>query len=316
MNKRFLFLFLLFCILFSSLAVGSIFTGKLFDLITGKAVNCDGCMTSNGECVDFGTRISNQYCDIDQNMKSQKVTNQACDNNFECKTDFCSYDKCSDLYDQIQSSITEASSINTSNTGNQGNSQTNDNSNSGSKSSKKKAKNTSTSSTSDQFDDFDQKTKIIPKIVSNPEPEPKQELCNLNSLCEGEENYGNCPEDCFSGSQDNYCDRVKDDICDLDCGNSFDDDCKKSNLFLYLIGMLFFGSLGGLGYYFYKKRNSSQVKLIITKPGAQIPKQNPITKVNNAPNKLFLGNFRSLQHKNFGNYKFGYKNKELENGKR
>jgi len=41
------------------------------------------------------------------------------------------------------------------------------------------------------------------------------------------ENYKNCPTDCPSGSSDNYCDKVKDGICDPDCLPSEDSDCKK-----------------------------------------------------------------------------------------
>lgn len=46
------------------------------------------------------------------------------------------------------------------------------------------------------------------------------ELCNNNKICEidKKENYLSCPSDCPSGSNDNYCDRVLDGKCDLDCG--------------------------------------------------------------------------------------------------
>ena len=40
------------------------------------------------------------------------------------------------------------------------------------------------------------------------------------------ENYKNCPTDCPSGSSDNYCDKVKDGICDPDCLPAEDPDCK------------------------------------------------------------------------------------------
>lgn len=52
-------------------------------------------------------------------------------------------------------------------------------------------------------------------------------ICNKNKVCEIDksENYLSCPEDCPSGSADNYCDMVKDGICDPDCEISADVDC-------------------------------------------------------------------------------------------
>ena len=51
-------------------------------------------------------------------------------------------------------------------------------------------------------------------------------FCNRDNICEVEfENYGNCPQDCPSGSEDNYCDGVKDGICDPDCSGEADSDC-------------------------------------------------------------------------------------------
>lgn len=64
------------------------------------------------------------------------------------------------------------------------------------------------------------------------EKEPKIEkklICNENGICEPEngENYGTCPQDCPSGSKDNYCDKVEDGICDPDCLIEEDIDCKE-----------------------------------------------------------------------------------------
>jgi len=39
------------------------------------------------------------------------------------------------------------------------------------------------------------------------------------------ENYENCPQDCPSGSRDNYCDSIADGICDPDCKAREDIDC-------------------------------------------------------------------------------------------
>ncbi len=42
-------------------------------------------------------------------------------------------------------------------------------------------------------------------------------LCNQDKNCSGFENYLSCPQDCFSGGEDNYCNKVEDGICDKDC---------------------------------------------------------------------------------------------------
>ena len=65
------------------------------------------------------------------------------------------------------------------------------------------------------------------------------QLCNKNKKCEPSlgENYKTCPQDCPSGSKDNYCDKVSDGICDPDCTENEDSDCKKlSMLWIYIIG--------------------------------------------------------------------------------
>lgn len=49
-----------------------------------------------------------------------------------------------------------------------------------------------------------------------------------NKICEyPEENYGNCPQDCASGGEDGYCDKVEDGKCDPDCKSGEDPDCEK-----------------------------------------------------------------------------------------
>lgn len=49
-------------------------------------------------------------------------------------------------------------------------------------------------------------------------------LCE-NKICDSEENYKTCPDDCPSGGKDSYCDKVKDGICDSDCASGEDPDC-------------------------------------------------------------------------------------------
>jgi len=58
--------------------------------------------------------------------------------------------------------------------------------------------------------------------------DPDCKVCNKNNICEPfrKENHGNCPEDCPSGLEDIYCDRVKDGVCDPDCKPDEDPDCR------------------------------------------------------------------------------------------
>ena len=49
-----------------------------------------------------------------------------------------------------------------------------------------------------------------------------------NSKCEDHESYESCTRDCSSGSQDDFCDGVKDGICDPDCSAKTDADCGKN----------------------------------------------------------------------------------------
>ena len=50
-------------------------------------------------------------------------------------------------------------------------------------------------------------------------------LCNMDGNCSGKENSLSCPEDCPTGSADNFCDRQEDGICDPDCAPIADLDC-------------------------------------------------------------------------------------------
>jgi len=84
----------------------------------------------------------------------------------------------------------------------------------------------------------------------------KVEICG-DGICSIHETYANCKEDCPSGSKDNYCDRINDNICDPDCSRTRDidclcnkddicdsnfetnsncpEDCKSDNIIIYLI---------------------------------------------------------------------------------
>ncbi|MCD6216107.1 MAG: DUF333 domain-containing protein [Candidatus Aenigmarchaeota archaeon] len=63
-----------------------------------------------------------------------------------------------------------------------------------------------------------------------------------NGMCDKDENYGSCPQDCESGRRDGYCDGVKDGRCDPDCPEERDVDCKGgANKFLIAIILLVVG---------------------------------------------------------------------------
>ncbi|MBI4143471.1 hypothetical protein HY487_01150 [Candidatus Woesearchaeota archaeon] len=48
-----------------------------------------------------------------------------------------------------------------------------------------------------------------------------------NSICEAHESYESCTKDCSSGGQDDFCDELKDGICDPDCSAKTDIDCQS-----------------------------------------------------------------------------------------
>ena len=49
-----------------------------------------------------------------------------------------------------------------------------------------------------------------------------------NNKCENHESYESCTKDCSSGNQDDFCDEVKDGICDPDCSLKTDVDCENA----------------------------------------------------------------------------------------
>jgi len=50
--------------------------------------------------------------------------------------------------------------------------------------------------------------------------------CNADGTCDPEETYQTCPQDCASGQLDGICDLVEDGICDPDCNETRDEDCR------------------------------------------------------------------------------------------
>ena len=57
-----------------------------------------------------------------------------------------------------------------------------------------------------------------------PQDCPMPAVCG-DKICEENESYHSCPEDCKSGSEDGYCDALKDGVCDPDCRKGIDPDC-------------------------------------------------------------------------------------------
>ncbi|MBI2657946.1 hypothetical protein HYX08_04605 [Candidatus Woesearchaeota archaeon] len=46
-----------------------------------------------------------------------------------------------------------------------------------------------------------------------------------NNFCEEHESHESCTKDCSSGGKDDFCDGLKDGICDPDCSTKTDEDC-------------------------------------------------------------------------------------------
>ena len=85
-------------------------------------------------------------------------------------------------------------------------------------------------------------TRIDFAVIERPEIHSASQ-CNTNNECEPGlgENYKTCPQDCHSGSKDNYCDGIRDGICDSDCLAEKDMDCRKKlpvpNMIWIVIGV-------------------------------------------------------------------------------
>ena len=52
-------------------------------------------------------------------------------------------------------------------------------------------------------------------------------FCDNNGICEEIESYEYCLSDCPSGSNDDFCDNIQDDVCDPDCQLLDNEDCKR-----------------------------------------------------------------------------------------
>ena len=58
----------------------------------------DGC-ESNGNCVPIGTRLENQYCSLNNELKKFKADKESCQNDYECETNNCFNSVCKPLCD-------------------------------------------------------------------------------------------------------------------------------------------------------------------------------------------------------------------------
>ena len=84
-----------------------------------------------------------------------------------------------------------------------------------------------------------------------------------DDICQTNENFGTCLQDCQSGIRDSYCDKAKDGICDPDCSAKDDRDCfKASGYLVLLIGACFLILLAIAAYFAFKKiRKKKQEKV-------------------------------------------------------
>ena len=56
------------------------------------------------------------------------------------------------------------------------------------------------------------------------------DTCN-NGICEPQESFETCSQDCASGGSDDFCDELRDGVCDPDCTGTFDGDCRVEQVF-------------------------------------------------------------------------------------
>ena len=84
---------------------GIIDTGKTdFEIIKQEGECTSGC-DFNDVCVPIGTRMITDvpsYCDIDKDLKDQKLVDENCMNNYECKSNQCSDGLCVGLVEEIR----------------------------------------------------------------------------------------------------------------------------------------------------------------------------------------------------------------------
>ncbi|MFH0876111.1 MAG: hypothetical protein V1859_09315 [archaeon] len=97
------------------------------------------------------------------------------------------------------------------------------------------------------------------EIPATATPNILTEECG-NNICENNENYLACDLDCPSGASDSFCDSVSDGICDPDCNEWEDSDCKKpkkSNFLIIFFTVFLIVMIAGI-IYFLKFRKKTQ----------------------------------------------------------
>lgn len=63
---------------------------------TESLINCnDGCIVEN-KCIPISIRSKDSYCSLDKTLEKQKITDEQCENNFECLSNICIDKKCVD----------------------------------------------------------------------------------------------------------------------------------------------------------------------------------------------------------------------------
>lgn len=69
-----------------------------------RRVLCDGCLLE-GNCLPYGTRMqkeSAEYCELNRAFKEQKPEGSACQNNYECTSNFCSDGQCVNIQKELK----------------------------------------------------------------------------------------------------------------------------------------------------------------------------------------------------------------------
>jgi len=59
-----------------------------------NTVECNFGCAYNNKCLPYGLRVGGLYCSVPGDMKTELGANEACENNFECKTNVCVDGKC------------------------------------------------------------------------------------------------------------------------------------------------------------------------------------------------------------------------------
>lgn len=87
-----------------------------------------------------------------------------------------------------------------------------------------------------------------------------------DKICQPHESYESCSKDCKSGGKDDFCDAVKDRICDPDCLPTQDSDCvtpqrfKRINLRPYLIVGIAVAAFGLTAFIYWRIKRRKRIE--------------------------------------------------------